>query len=60
MMLVNDIRHPLSVDEQNIELESAMIESEVYYATIRKPLSVSESILYAMWESYFSEHIECL
>lgn len=59
MLMRNDIIYPMSADEQNIALESAKIEREVInYATIHKPISISESILYAMWEQYFTEHPE--
>lgn len=59
MMIIRDgIVHPMSVDEQNIALESALLESEVNYATIHQPLSFSESILYAMWEQYYTQHTE--
>ena len=61
MLMRSDVVYPMSVDEQNIALESALLESEVInYATIRQPLSFSESILYQYWERFFAEHPECL
>lgn len=61
MLIRSEVVYPLSVDEQNIEIESALLESEVInYATIRQPLSVSESLLYIFWEQYFAEHPECI
>ena len=44
MLLLRDVEHPLSLDEQNIEDEIAKIESEVLYATVYESISFSESI----------------
>lgn len=41
--------YPLSVDEQNIELEIALAESEVNNAAIYKPKSFFESYV---WQLY--------
>lgn len=53
------VKYPLSVDEQNIEIECALLESEVNHATLRKPLSIPESI-FEFWEQYYSKHPECV
>lgn len=60
MFLMWDVNHPLTNDEQNIELESLIIESEVQNAAIYQSLSFPKSILFQWWESYYAEHPEQL
>lgn len=60
MMLISDADYPMSVDEMNIALETALLEREENYATICESISFSESLLFELWEQRYPQHTECI
>lgn len=47
--------YPLTVDEQNIELETALVESEVNNATIYQSKSFFESYIWQLYAECYAE-----
>lgn len=50
--------YPLTVDEQNIELEIALAESEVNNATIYKPKSFFEQYVWQLYAEHYSTNAD--